>query len=182
MHVSSVTLVFALAVGFLFPVGKRDTLKLVKDKSEITFVGKKTDGQHSGGFKEFKVDAEADFGDPSKSSISIEIDADSLFSDSEMLTNHLKNPDFFDVRKYPTITFESTSIEPTNEREATIVGKLKMLDKSVEIKVPCKVSGSDETVELKAEFKIDRTEWGMTYGEGKIEKEVQIGATLVFKK
>ncbi len=62
-----------------------------------------------------------DFGDPSKSSLNIDIDADSLFSDNEMLTNHLKNPDFFDVRKYPTITFESTSIEPVNEREATIV-------------------------------------------------------------
>lgn len=182
MYFSSFALMAATIVGLVFPMGRVDSLTLVKEKSEITFVGKKNDGSHSGGFKAFKVDCQADFGDPSKSSLNIDIDADSLFSDNEMLTNHLKNPDFFDVRKYPTITFESTSIEPVNEREATIVGKLKMLDKSVEVKVPVKVSVSDSTVELKAEFKIDRTDWGMTYGEGKIEKEVQVTAIMTFKR
>lgn len=182
MHCTILSLVLAVFLGTTTPVAKVDALKLVKEKSEITFVGKKTDGQHSGGFKEFKVDCEANFDDPSKSSITIDIDADSLFSDDEKLTNHLKNPDFFDVRKYPSITFESTKIEPSSDREATITGKMKMLDKTVEIKVPCKVTAGDSSVELKADFKIDRTAWGMTYGEGKIEKEVQVIATLTFSR
>ena len=171
-----------VAFSFGLVAQAADPLKLDKEKSKITFVGSKTDGKHSGGFKEFAVDAKADMEDPSKSSITIDINADSLFSDDEKLTGHLKNPDFFDVRKYPKIKFVSTKIEVAGEAEATIVGKLKLLDKEVEVKVPCKVEASDSSIVLNAKFKIDRTLWGMKYGEGKINKDVEIDAVLNFKK
>ncbi len=158
-----------------------ETLKLNKEKSKITFVGKKSDGKHEGGFKEFKTEAKADLENPDKSSIEIEIDTTSLFSDDENLTNHLKNPDFFDVRKHPKITFESTKIEHTDDG-ATITGKLKMLDKTVEVKVSAKTEMSEKEIKLVADFKIDRTKWGMTFGKGKINEEVEIKAVLLFDR
>ncbi len=171
-----------LACTMVWSSQAADPLKLDKEKSKITFVGKKTDGKHSGGFKEFTVDAKADMEDPTKSSLAIEITTDSLFSDDEKLTGHLKNPDFFDVRKHPKIKFVSTKIEVAGETEATITGKLTMLGKEIELKVPCKVDASDTGITLEAKFKLDRTKWGMTYGEGKIDKEVEIDATMKFKK
>lgn len=168
--------------GFSLVSQGADSLELIKDKSKIDFVGKKSDGEHKGGFKDFKVDAQANFDDPTKSSLTIEIVTDSLWSDNEGLTSHLKNPDFFDVRKYPKIKFESTKIEHANEGEATIVGMLTMLDKKVEVKVPCKVDVSDSGISMTAKFKIDRTKWGMTYGKGKVNDDVEIEATMAFKR
>jgi len=156
-------------------------LKLDQDKSKIEFVGKKTDGQHAGGFKKFEVDATADFENPENGTLLITIEASSLWSDDDKLTDHLKNPDFFDVRKHPKIVFKASSIK-ADEEEATLTGKMTMLGKEVEITAPCKVEVSDEALTVHAEFKIDRTKWGMNYGAGKIENEVPITAHLVFKR
>lgn len=157
-----------------------ESLKLDKEASKITFVGTKPDGKHEGGFKVFEVTAKADTEDVSASELEISIVADSLWSDDPRLTNHLKNPDFFDVRKHPKITFQSTSIQhPEEEGSLLIEGKMKMLDKEVEVKIPAKVEVSEKSYTITADFKIDRTKWGMTYGEGKIDKDVAIKAKLV---
>jgi polyisoprenoid-binding protein YceI len=155
-----------------------EKLTLDKEKSKIDFVGKKTDGAHKGGFKAFKVDAEANVDAPDKSKLKLEIDTTSLWSDDEKLTEHLKNPDFFDVRKYPKITFEMTGMEGVGTDSPTLIGKLTMLDKTAELKVPCRASMNDSEIVLEADFKLDRTKWGMAYGKGKINDEVEIKATL----
>lgn len=173
--------VLALLVWTAVP-SSAETLKLNKEKSKIEFVGKKTDGSHKGGFKEFSTETKADMDSPDKSSIKIEIDAESLWSDDEKLTAHLKNPDFFNVRKYPKITFESTKISVDGDESATIVGKLTLLDQTSEIKVPCKVSISDTSITIDADFKLDRTKFGMSYGKGKINDEVEVSAVLVFAR
>ncbi len=175
--------VWAMLLGLIFSVQARavEELKLDAEKSKIEFVGSKSDGKHTGGFKKFDVTAKADLENPAKSELKIVMETESLYSDDNNLTNHLKNPDFFNVRKFPKITFESTKVEPINETEAKIHGKLTMLDKTVEVVVPAKVEHEDKTMKLNVDFKIDRTKWGMTYGEGKINKEVDIKALLVFK-
>ena len=160
-------------------------LKLVNDSSKIEFVGSKPDGKHKGGFKKFEVAAIADFDSPDRSSLNIQIDTASLWSDDEKLTNHLKSPDFFDVRKHPSITFESTGIIPgegDDEPHATIKGSLTMLGKSIELEIPVKATVTDETIELTADFEIDRTKWGMEYGQGKINNNVKIAVELVMKR
>lgn len=160
-----------------------DSLKLNKEDSKIGFVGSKAEGTHEGGFKTFDATAVADFESPDNSKLDITIDTTSLWSDNDKLTNHLKNPDFFDVRKYPKATFKTTKIVHTEEEgKATIVGVLKMLDKEVEVKIPATVSVTDDKVTLVANFKIDRTKWGMTYGKGMIHDEVAIKANLVFAR
>lgn len=157
-----------------------EKLKLDKDASKITFVGTKPEGKHEGGFKAFEITAVADTEDASKSELEIVIQADSLWSDDPKLTNHLKNPDFFDVRKHTKIIFKSSSIQEGEEPDTVVIeGKMQMLDKEVEVKIPAGVEMTEKSITLKAEFKIDRTKWGMSYGEGKIDKDVTIQATLV---
>ena len=157
------------------------TMKADKEKSKIDFVGKKSDGKHAGGFKDFMSEVKVDVESPEKSSLTIEIKTDSLWSDDEKLTGHLKNPDFFDVKKYPTMKFESTKVEVSDDK-ATIFGKLTMLDKTVEVKIPTTNELNDNSLTMKADFKIDRTKWGMNYGKGKIEDEVELKIVLIFPR
>lgn len=160
-----------------------EKLTLDQEHSHIHFVGSKADGKHTGGFKKFTADAAVDVENPSEGSLEIVIDSASLFSDDEKLTNHLKNPDFFDVRKYPKITFKATKIShATDDAKASIVGKLKMLDKEIEITVPVVAEVSDSKITLTTDFKIDRTRWGMVYGKGKVNDDVLINAVLVLKR
>jgi len=172
----SLSLITALAIPTF-----GQALKADKEKSKIDFVGKKPDGKHSGGFKDFKSELKFDRESPNKSTIMIEIKTDSLWADDEKLTVHLKNPDFFDVKKYPTIKFESTKIEVA-DRKSTITGKMTMLDKTVEVVIPTENELSDTSLKVVAEFKIDRTKWGMNYGKGKIDDEVAMTVTLFYPR
>ena len=164
-----------------------ETLELNAETSKIEFVGKKSDGKHTGGFKKFTTKAIADFEKPENGKLDIEIEADSLWSDDEKLTNHLKNPDFFDVRKHEKITFKTTGLsigedDTDGKGNAKIKGDLTLLGKTAEIEVPCKVAINEKTIEVAATFVIDRTRWGMTYGEGKISNDVDVTALLIFNR
>lgn len=178
---------FALLIGFVAngPNANAVDLDFQLEKSSIGFVGAKSDGKHEGGFKKFDVAAVANLEEPTKGSISIEIDTRSLWSDDDKLTNHLKSPDFFDVRNNPTITFESTKVIPGDEQDGiatgVIKGDLNMLGKTVSIEVPVKVTVTKTAIDVTAEFTIDRTKWGMTYGQGKVEDDVKIKVNLSFK-
>ena len=48
--------------------------------------------------------------DPSKSSVEATIDATTVSTNNDARDKHLKSPDFFNVEKYPTLTFKSTSV------------------------------------------------------------------------
>jgi polyisoprenoid-binding protein YceI len=173
----------ALAIVLAIGAGQAqsaETLKLDNKQSKIEFVGKKADGKHAGGFKSFESTAVADLTDPSASKRELVIDTTSIWSDNEKLTNHLKNPDFFDVRKHPKVTFTATKITPTGEGKADITGNLTMLGKTTPITVPAEVKTDDQSVTLNATFKLDRTKWGMDYGAGNIENDVDVKATLVY--
>jgi len=173
---------FILALVTVFAPAMAEEWKLDVEKSKIDFVGKKPDGAHKGGFKVFKAEAKADLENPQNGSLKLEIETDSLWSDDQKLTDHLKNPDFFDVRKHPKITFETTAIDAASEDNVQLIGKMTMLGKTVEIKVPCKAILADGTAALTTEFKLDRTKFGMNYGKGKINDDVEITAKLTFKR
>lgn len=158
-----------------------DAMELDAKASKIEFVGSKPDGKHEGGFKSFSVEAAVDAGDLSDGKLMIEIKTASLWSDATKLTSHLKNPDFFDVRKYPKIQFTSSKMVPGEGGSVKIEGTMEMLGKKMPVTIPAKVSAIDGGLKIDAEFEIDRMKWGMTYGKGKINDEVLVRATMVLK-
>lgn len=160
-----------------------EKVSLNTEKSKIEFVGSKSDGKHDGGFKKFTADAVADLEDPSNGSLEIVIDTTSLWADVDKLTNHLKSPDFFDVRKFPKITFKATQFEHEEGAEkVNITGVLTMLGKEVKIVIPAAATLTDSAITLTGDFKIDRTKWGMNYGQGKVNNDVVIKTVLVFDR
>lgn len=58
------------------------------------------------------------------STVEVEIDTNSLSSGFEALDDHLKNADFLEVETYPTITFKSTTVKMTGEKNMKVMGDL----------------------------------------------------------
>ena len=52
--------------------------------------------------------------DPSKSSVEATINTTTVSTNNDARDKHLKSPDFFNVEKFPTMTFKSTSVTGTN--------------------------------------------------------------------
>lgn len=133
-----------------------------------THVGDKPDPR-TGKFGKFKGTAKA--ADGKLTSVAVTIETASLETEIDKLTNHLKNADFFDVRRHPEAKFTSTKIEYGDDGTAKITGDLTLLDKTKSITFPAKVTvGKD--VKLNAEFVIDRLEFGMDYSPDKVHKDV----------
>jgi polyisoprenoid-binding protein YceI len=74
--------------------------------------------------------------DPSKSSVEATINATTLSTNNEKRDAHLKSPDFFNVEKFPTLTFKSTSVTGANGK-LQVIGDLTLagVTKSVTLDV-----------------------------------------------
>jgi len=79
-----------------------------------------------GNFTKLSGTVQYDPSDPSKSSIDATIDAASADTRVEMRDNDLRSPKFFDVAKFPTITFKSKRVEPAGAGKLKVIGDLTM--------------------------------------------------------
>lgn len=78
-----------------------------------------------GRFNEFTGAFAIDKDDPSKTSFSLAIKSDTVDTAVKQRDDHLRGPDFFDVKQYPEITFKSTSVK-TLESGYEVTGDLTM--------------------------------------------------------
>ena len=77
-----------------------------------------------GAFTKVSGSAQYDPSNPGKSSVEVTIDADSVDTRVTMRDYDLRSPNFFEVAKYPTITFKSKSVQSAGEGKLKIVGDL----------------------------------------------------------
>jgi polyisoprenoid-binding protein YceI len=78
-------------------------------------------------FNAFEAKVTASKEDFSDAVFELSIDVESIDTEVKMRDDHLKSPDFFDVKKYPKITFKSTSIVKTADKnQYQLKGNLTM--------------------------------------------------------
>jgi polyisoprenoid-binding protein YceI len=151
------------------------------DSGTIEFIGSKVTGSHSGGFKNFAGEFKVVDGKLAGTGHKIVIDTASLWSDNDRLTGHLKTPDFFDVARFPTATFVTTSVAEAGA-QSTVTGNLTLHGVTKQISFPAKIQVSEVGVNVVAEFSIIRTDFDIKY-EGKandlIRKEVVLKLKIV---
>jgi len=78
----------------------------------------------SGTFNDFDVTVTSSKKDFSDAVFELTANVGSIDTRVEQRNNHLKSADFFDVEKYPTLTFKSTSIEKTGKDKYKLSGNL----------------------------------------------------------
>lgn len=142
--------------------------------STLTFIGTKPVGTHTGELKISEGSLNVENGTILGGSFTIDMtkivskDADTNYSFK--LIGHLQSPDFFDTGKFPTSKFVVTACTPlTNDSTAThtISGNLTLKDSTRNISFPATVAMTDAGLTAKADFIIDRTQWGLFYGNDK---------------
>ena len=108
--------------------------------------------------------------DPTRSSVEMKIDSSSIGTRNEKRDGHLKSADFFDVEKYPTMTFKSTQVERKGEAEYRVSGDLTIhgVTKPVTFAVegpsaPGKDPWGNTRIGLSATIKINRKDFGLNW-------------------
>jgi polyisoprenoid-binding protein YceI len=145
--------------------------------STIEWVGAKVTKDHPGGFK--VLNGHATVADGKLSAATVTIDLNSLFSDNEKLTVHLKDADFFDVAKFPSSTFTITSVDA-----GTVKGTLDLHGVQKEISFPATVEVTEAGARIQAEFTLNRKDFGIAYAgkpDDLIRDEVLVKGALMFK-
>lgn len=84
------------------------------------------------------------------------------------LERHLKNEDFFDTNTYPTATFEVTSVAPAPQGGYVVNGTLTLKDVTRPVSIPANIYLENGQLHVHADFSIDRTEWGITFGSASL--------------
>lgn len=139
--------------------------------TKIEFEGSKVTGSHKGGFTAFTGSVTVPGEDLTKASITATIDMKSTFSDSDSLTQHLMNEDFFEVNTYPESKFVSTAIIQNGDT-FNITGDFTLHGVTKSITFPATLSLADGKVTAHAEFDINRMDFGIKY-PGKVDDAIR---------
>jgi polyisoprenoid-binding protein YceI len=83
--------------------------------------------------------------DPSKSKFELSIKVDSVDTNNKMRDEHLRSPDFFNTKQFPTLTFQSTKVKKV-EGGYEVTGDLTL--HGVTKPVTFTLKGGDKTVEF----------------------------------
>ena len=123
----------------------------------------------TGSFQKFSGTLTTPSEDFENADIQFSLEVNSISTNQEMRDNHLKNDDFFQAEKYPTIDFKSTSFEKINDTDYTLTGNLTMkgVTKKVQVSVEFGGISKDHHGNVKAGFEvtgtINRKDFGLTY-------------------
>ena len=124
-----------------------------------------------GRFNDFSGTIMIDEENPSKSSVELTIKTESVDSNSADRDKHLRNPDFFDAKTFPVVTFKSDSVSKEGDLY-TVTGKLKIhgVEKPVTLELTRVGAGKDPWGGFRTGFSgthtLDRTEYNISYGSG----------------
>jgi polyisoprenoid-binding protein YceI len=136
-----------------------------------------------GAFNRWRGTVQFDEQNPAASQVSVEIDAASIDTREEKRDGHLRSADFFDVERYPTLSFQSTKVEPLGEDRYRVTGDLTIhgTTKQVELAATNLGRGKDpwgnERIGFEASTVINRKDFGLNWNQA-----LEAGGVLVGDK
>ncbi|HEX4994897.1 MAG TPA: YceI family protein [Methylomirabilota bacterium] len=153
--------------------------RIQPEASEISFRATSRLMNADGRFSRFSGDVVVDPAALTTARITLTIDAASLDTGIEMRDNHLRSSDFFDVARFPTVSFQSVRIEAAGRR-AIVVGRLTLHGVTREIAVPIDVQITNIALVASGEFIVNRGEYAMNYNSfvNPIGNEVRVAFTF----
>ena len=182
----TVRALMAAAVLAVLPARAQDTYKIDAVHSEISFKIRHLLAKTSGRFTKFSGTIQVNPADVAKSSVEVTIDAASVNTDNEARDKHLRGADFFDVEKFPTITFKSTSVKEVAKGKLEVTGDFTLHGVTKRITFPITNAGTQPGMQpgsviagfIDGALTINRHDYGIKYGPAVLGEEVAISLNI----
>ena len=117
-------------------------------------------------------------------SFDITVKVDSIDTGTKKLDDHLRSPDFFNVKEFPTMTFKSTGVKG-KDGKLDVTGDLTMHGVTKSITAALEFTGGKagpmgDRAGYEAVFTIKRSDFGVNYGveNGMLGNDVRIVVNL----
>jgi polyisoprenoid-binding protein YceI len=154
--------------------------KIDPSHSQITFsVRHMMISNVHGRFENFTGTIDFKESDPTRSSVNVQIDPNTINTRDGMRDNHLRSADFFNIEKHPAVTFVSKRIEKVDDNHGRIYGDLTIRDVSHEVVLDTEYAGQSQmwgktSAGFSASTRISRKKWGLDWN-----KALETGGLLV---
>ncbi|HEX5367622.1 MAG TPA: YceI family protein [Acidimicrobiales bacterium] len=142
-----------------------------------------------GSFDQFTGSGYFDAENPSASHFELTIDAASIDTRNADRDQHLRSNDFFDMERYPQITFASTAVEAAGDGTYRVTGDLtiKGITRPVTFDLSFEGAATDpfgnDRIGLEGSVVVDRKDWGLEWNAPLASGGVLVGekVTLEFE-
>jgi polyisoprenoid-binding protein YceI len=123
-----------------------------------------------GRFKDFEGTIRYDDKDVTKSSAEFTAKVESIDTGVAARDKHLRTADFFEVEKYPTLTFKSTRVERKGNDAYVLHGELTLKGVTKPVQLPFRLAGAvkdprgNTRFGVEAQAKLNRRDFGVNFG------------------
>jgi polyisoprenoid-binding protein YceI len=142
--------------------------KIDPDHSGVGFTIRHFVSNVPGRFRDFDGSIRYDKLEPAASSIELTVRAASIDTGNGDRDEHLRSADFFEVQKFPTLTFTSTEVKARDGNVLEVTGDLTLHGTTRRIAIPVQVLGTVKTPNgekagFEAIFTLNRKDFGITW-------------------
>lgn len=147
------------------------TYKIDSDHTSVSFKIKHILSYVQGNFKEFEGSFDYDSEKPDAWKVKATIQAKSIDTNVVQRDNHLRSPDFFDVEKFPTLSFVSNGVTDVTPTHANLHGLLTLhgVQKPVILSLDINGVAKDPWGNVRASFSatttLNRKDFGLTWNQ-----------------
>jgi polyisoprenoid-binding protein YceI len=157
-------------------------IKPINQGSSIGFTVTNLGIDIRGSFSGLEGDIQFDPKNPANTTFNVSVDANTVNTDNGMRDDHLRADTYFDVKKYPRISFVSTKVESSSQKGYfTVLGKLRIKNKTKDISFPFTVEPFNGGYLFKGKFNINREDFGVG-GYSIISDRVDLSLSVVARK
>ncbi|MBX3606090.1 MAG: YceI family protein [Piscinibacter sp.] len=149
--------------------------------SEITFTSKQMGVPVDGKFKKFDAQVAFDPKKPEAAKIGFTIDLASVSLGSTEVESEVVKPDWFDTRKFPQASFQSSSVKAAGPGKYEVAGKLTIKGASQNVTVPVTLAQAGATTTASGAFVIKRLDYRIGDGDWKDTSMVANDVQVRFK-
>ena len=180
-----------LSLALLAGAVQAETYTVDKAHSEVLFsVRHMGVSKVTGRFNEFTGVVNGDPAKAQEASVEFTIKATSIDTNDAGRDKHLRSADFFDVEKFPEITFKSSKVTAKGQNQYDVTGTLTMHGVAKEVTLPVTLAGpvkdprGNEKVGFEATAKLNRKDYGISWnraldaGGVVVSDEVQVTINL----
>ena len=182
MNVRTKTSLVAVTLALALPLlalAEPASFKVNGPHSGVGFTIRHFVSEVEGRFTSFEGMIKYDAANAANDSVSFTVKSASIATDNEGRDKDLRSANYFDVEKYPTLTFTSTAVTKKDDKTIDVAGDFTLHGVTKHLTIPVTILGTAKTPQgekagFRASFTIDRKDYGVSSGSPVVGDDVNI--------